>query len=158
MNFCKLVPKLVKIGFSRNALKWMISYLSDREQYVQIDDKISARIPVKFGVPQGSVICPILFNLYVADMQDHVNSNIAQYADDTTLYEHITVSKLTEGIHRLNNTFNELDIWSKESDLLLNPTKTNIMLFSTKQMSRLIICHYNESLNGNFWVYTLTII
>ena len=91
MNFAKLIPKLHKVGFSNNALRWVVSYLTGRYQFVQIDDKQSISLPVLFGVPQGSIMGPILFNLYVSDLQDNVISNTSQYADDTSFYEHATV-------------------------------------------------------------------
>ena len=61
----------------------MLSYLSDRKQFVQIDDKQSEQGRVQFGVPQGSILGPILFNLYTVDLQDNVDGGSTnQYADD----------------------------------------------------------------------------
>ena len=59
--------------------------ISDRKQFVQINNEKSDEVPVIFGVPQGSVLGPILFNLYTADLQEHINGGETnQYADDTT--------------------------------------------------------------------------
>jgi hypothetical protein len=89
-------------------------YLSGRSQFVQIDDKSSSRKPIHFGIPQGSILGPLIFNLCVADLNDVISShtNCYQYADDT----------------KLSN-------WSQGSNLALNPTKTKCMLFTTSQMS-----------------------
>ena len=64
------------------------SYLSNRSHYVQIDAQMSTSVNIQFGVPQGSIMGPMLFNLYVADLQDNLPSTVTtfQYADDTTLY------------------------------------------------------------------------
>ena len=72
-DFKTLLCKLRKLGFSYSASTLMLSYLRDRKQFVQIDDKQSNRENVIFGVPQGSALEPILFNLYTSDLQDNVN-------------------------------------------------------------------------------------
>ena len=76
-----------------------MSYLTDRTQYVQIDDRSSERINVSFGVPQGFILRPLLFNLYVNDLTDvrHVlptEVNCDQYATDITIYSHCKPSEL----------------------------------------------------------------
>ena len=113
-----------------------VSYLTDRHQFVQVDDNQSASLPVIFGVPQGSIIGSILFNLYVSDLQDNVISNVSQYSDDTSFYGHTTVKQLKQCAEKVTNTLNELNSWSCDSDLLLNPKKSKFMLFSSKRLSR----------------------
>ena len=84
VDFEILINKLHKLNFSKTFLHWLVSYLTDRQQYVQVNDKSS----IMFGVPQGSILGPVLFNLYVADMQQNVGNEggCLQYADDSTLY------------------------------------------------------------------------
>ena len=65
-----VIQKFHKIGFSTAALKWFVSYLGNRLQYVQVNDFKSATKPCHFGVLQGSLLGPLLFNLYVNDLQD----------------------------------------------------------------------------------------
>ena len=96
-----IIPKLHNIDFSAVALKWFISYLGNRSQYAQVNDSKSARKPCHFGVPQGSVLGPLLFNLYVNDLQDIDLPdllNTCQYADDTTQYENFKIPQFRQTI------------------------------------------------------------
>ena len=94
VRFGKRITKMYQLGFSKNFLI-MLNYVSDRKQFVQIDDNQSDVIGVKFGVLQGSILGPILFNIYVNDLQDQINAKCYQYADDTTIYHHSKVSDLS---------------------------------------------------------------
>ena len=81
-----LLNKLHRLGFPKKFLIWTYSYLEGRQQFVQIDDRKSGLLPVAFGVPQGSILGPVLFNLYMADLQDEKSDcNYLQYADDIRL-------------------------------------------------------------------------
>ena len=84
VRFSTALKKIHRLGFSGSFLKWMINYLSDRRHFVQIDDRRSDMAHVAFGVPQGSILGPVIFNLYVADLHNNVNCQCFQYADDTT--------------------------------------------------------------------------
>ena len=128
--------KLHKVGFTKPSLKWLLSYLCDRRQFVQIDDKSSSCQTIAFGLSQGSILGPMIFNLYVSDLKEVIPASIkcSQYADDTTLYHHTPVQDLVGGVSLMNNALSELHSWSKESNLALNPDKTKSMVFSTRQM------------------------
>ena len=126
------------IGLSKSALLWILSYLSNRQQFVQVNDKQSRLKDVLFGVPQGSVLGPVIFNLYANDMQDCLKdgSTCFQYADDTTVLLHAPPKDLKDCVNRMNNTFQSIESWAADSNLLLNETKTKQMLVTTRQMSR----------------------
>ena len=80
-----LPQKLYKMNFSVEALKLIQSYISERRDYAQIDDKTSSTQLNNFGLPQGGILGPVLFSLYIVDIVDNISCNSLQYADDTTL-------------------------------------------------------------------------
>ena len=84
--FYGLLPKLKSYGISGQIFGLISSFLSNRQLWVVLDGKSPQEYPVNAGVPQGSVLVPTLFLLYINDLPDDVICNIAIYADDTTLY------------------------------------------------------------------------
>ena len=125
---------------------------------------------VQFGVPQGSVLGPMLFNLYVTDLQDNLPSTATtfQYADDTTIYTSFRPGNLCQTAEGLNSTLQKLISWSSSAQLALDPTKTEAMLLSTSQMARVHSLHENRQLREidekvvqyvqkvNYWVLIST--
>ncbi|CAB4005967.1 Hypothetical predicted protein, partial [Paramuricea clavata] len=84
INHTKLITKLRNYGFGGNLLKWFQSYLSDRCQRVTVLGCTSNTLPVSSGVPQGSILGPALFLLYINDLRDSVKtSEVTMFADDT---------------------------------------------------------------------------
>ena len=72
VKFKTILMKMHEMGFSKKCLYWVFDYLCNRCQFVQIDDKSTEMGKVEFGVPQGSILGPIFFNLYVADLHKTV--------------------------------------------------------------------------------------
>ncbi len=135
VNFRSVITKMHSMGFSKNFLHWILAYLTKRQQFVQIDDKFSEKLQTRFGVPQGSILGPLIFNIYVSDLQGKVQCCCYQYADDTTLLQHSRPNELDKCVQQMNQTIQRLNDYSADSNLALNSNKTKWMILSTKQMS-----------------------
>jgi len=103
---------------------------------VQIDDKKSSTLIVTNGVPQGSILGPVLFNIYVHDMAAKTNAKCVQYADDTSIYRHTRPTEIEHCAREVNTDINVIEEWSQDSNLIFNAKKTKLMLFATSQMAR----------------------
>ena len=87
LNHELLIAKLEAYGFDRASLQYVYSYLSGRKQRTKVNNSFSEWCNILFGVPQGSILGPLLFNIYINDIFFFVSkSDIANYADDTTPY------------------------------------------------------------------------
>ena len=104
--FKTTLKKLYKLGFSKNYLKWLLSYLSGGMHFIQIDDTKSQLKLSQFGIPQGSILGPMIFNLYVSDLRDKLDlsTSCSQYTDDTSLYTHCAVKELESTTCDLNKS------------------------------------------------------
>ena len=124
-----LLNKLSMYGIRGNALNWLKSYLLNRYQFVQYKDVLSSLLSMKCGVPQGSILGPSLFLLYINDL--HCVSKLLKYilfADDTNIF--CTGKNIQDVCELLNNELKKLDIWFRVNKLSLNVLKTNFMFFS----------------------------
>jgi hypothetical protein len=92
---------------------------------VQINDCKSSLLTVEFGEPQGSVLGPAIFNLYVADLQEKLQLPCYQYADDTSLYTQSKVCDLDSAVKEVNDAIVLLVDYSQCSNLALNSSKTD---------------------------------
>ena len=117
----RLKQKLRMAGFGGNLIQWFDSYLTNRQQRVTVLGATSATLPVTSGVPQGSILGPVLFALYVNDLPDAVKfSQVAMFADDTKLFSTI---KTKNDCEHLQNDLDNLRVWSSESGLSFNDKK-----------------------------------
>ena len=127
-----LFSKLEHYGVRGVALQWIRSYLSNRKQFVQIKDTRSEFYEIKCGVPQGSILGPLLFILYVNDLQRALKQATSSlFADDTSIYySHSDIKQLEA---TLNSELQSLDIWMKSNKLSVNISKSNYLIFHPSQ-------------------------
>ena len=128
-----LVKKLINLNFSKSSIRIIMSYLTNRHQYTQVDDVVSCRLPIYFGVPQGSILGPVLFNIYVADLSSSIKSDSIQYADDTTIYKSCKRSDITHTVKQVETDISNLCKWSINNGLLFNRDKLKFIVFSKKR-------------------------
>ena len=113
--------KLQAVGICGNLHEWLMNYLSDRCQCTLVNGCISDLTLVQYGIPQGSLLGPRLYTIYVNDLPDAITlGNVLMYADDTILYS------FDEVCLKLNKVFDELRLWS------IHPIKTAAVIL-TKQ-------------------------
>ena len=125
-----LVHKLGLYGFRGNFNSFLASYLTNRQQFVYLSGQRSEVKSISSGVPQGSVLGPLLFNLFINDI---VNVGIAEkvlFADDAVFY--VTAKTLPLCIEKLKKLINELSDWLKNNKLVPNVTKTKLMMFTPR--------------------------
>lgn len=128
VNHKCLIYKLSQIGVHSSLLKWLQSYLSDRVQYVSIDSSKSSTFRVPSGVPQGSHLGPLLFNLFINDVVQIFNSvHCLIYADDIKLFLPV---RTHSDIMNFQRDLNSFFVWCSNNDLSLNVSKCKHMTFS----------------------------
>ena len=141
-----MLSKLNHYGVRGLALEWLKHYLNGRQQYVHCNNTNSEVENIStYGVPQGSVLGPLLFIIYTNDLHKCLKySDCVQFADDTTIY--VTGESLIDSFKCLNNDLITLVEWFKANCLSLNLQKTKYMLFHTKDRSK----HTPELIVGNY--------
>ena len=125
-----LLHKLKKYGINGSLHKWFESYVCNRSRRVINEGSKSTWMTTSAGVPQGSVLGPYLFLLYINDIVEKINTTIRLFADDTSLF---TVIENQESIQLLNEDLIEIAQWSDDWLIILNHTKTNSMTFTRKK-------------------------
>ena len=123
----RLIKQVESFGITGKALEWIKSFLSDRRQRVRVNSSTSTWKPVVSGIPQGSILGPILFTLYVNDIPSQLQSIIAMYADDTKLFSAL----LSENPNNLVGDLQVLEEWSKRFQMKFHPDKCHVMHIGT---------------------------
>ena len=127
LNHDLLLAKLSAYDFSMDALKFIRSYLKDRKQRTKVGTDYSAWLNIKYGVPQGSVLDPLLFNIFLNDIFFFIRDiSIANYADDNTTYTtDINVENLLSTLERETSILLE---WFKFNEMKLNEDKCHLLV------------------------------
>lgn len=144
VNHKLLIQKLYYYHISSGAITWFTSYLENRTQKVTVSGNLSKSATVISGVPQGSVLGPLLFIIYINDLPLHLKTSEADlFADDTTL----TASGLsTQDLHnKLQTDLDNINLWCKQNAMMLNAQKTKAMnLSSNRNKQQLQPLHLQE--------------
>ena len=120
----RLLNKLKGYGIGGNVLSWVSDFLTDRSQYVSVNGSCSNKIPVFSGVPQGSVLGPILFIYYINDLPSVTDCNLKIFADDTKAY---TPINSIEDRNKLQLCINNLNNWTEKWLLKFNSSKCKVL-------------------------------
>jgi hypothetical protein len=140
-----LLHNLNVFGIRGVANKWIESYLTNRSQYVNIDSHISQNLPVRCGVPQGSILGPLLFLIYINDISNSTTENILSFADDTTVF--LSDADPASLFHRANSSLKAIFNWFCANKLALNATKTQYMVIQPATKKR-DLSDYSITING----------
>lgn len=142
-----MIRKLANIGVCGKDLQLFESFLKNRYQFVKINNEQSDLELVRFGVPQGSLQAPLLFNIYTNDVfQIELNGNIIMYADDQVIINRAkTISELFQ---KMNSDLANINTWTSNNHLQINPNKTKYIVFEMKNKSLDECSHHDLKLNN----------
>ena len=130
-----LLNKLQALGFNSLSVAWFRSYLTCREQVVNIGDATSPPLPVTCGVPQGSILGPLIFLVYVNDMPAATNSKLLLYADDSAIL--VSGKDVSQIQATLSKELESIREWLIDNKLSLHLGKTESILFGTNKKLQL---------------------
>lgn len=138
-----LMVKLNNIGFTTKPLQWISSFVCNRSQVVSVNGVTSGQCQLKMGVPQGSVLGPLLFLLYINSLSKiHLNGELFLYADDVALIYHCQNS--AEIQLAMNSDLEQLLLWTSQNRLTINVDKTKYLIFNS--VTNLQIDYNNRSI------------
>ena len=115
--------------------KWFESYLTDRMQSTRLGTSRSEELIVTHGVPQGSILGPLLFSLYMNDLSSVVKfSSVKSYVDDTKVYLSFSSKDIDSCLTKVTEDLRLIAAWCCTNKLLINPSKTKLILFGIRQL------------------------
>ena len=136
-------------NFSIGLLYLFASYLMDRQQMVKVKECVGEPFQTKYGVPQGSVLGPLLFTLYTTPLSKIISRpNVCHhlYADDTQIYITLSKSEPEMSLALLQDCLLHVGDWMRSSKLKLKPDKTEVLLFGTALHRKEFMKHFPAKL------------
>ena len=125
-----LIAKLHAYGFEMNTLILFYSYLKNRKQCVKINNVFSSFMVLVSGVPQGSILGPILFNIFINDLVYFIKSDLGNFADDNSISD--AAKTIPDLINILENESNNAIEWFRGNDMIVNPEKFQAIIFNRR--------------------------
>ncbi|XP_075150912.1 uncharacterized protein LOC142225021 [Haematobia irritans] len=123
------------VGLTETATHLLISYLSQRSQYTTDGTNNSLLLPLPRGVPQGSILGPLLYSIYSNDLPDQIKHNhIQMYADDVQLYSSCKLNSIATCVSNLNADLQRILNWASKNCLILNPNKSKAILIRNRNV------------------------
>lgn len=127
-----MLAKLDHVGIEGTTYTWFQNYFTNRQQCVKIEDNISTMLKCEKGVPQGSILGPILYTIYTYDLPEVIkNCKVHLYADDTQLIKEFSPGDINRAIDEINEDLDNIVKWSEDHGLKINPNKSTAMLIGT---------------------------
>lgn len=142
INHDILLRRLFGYGICGEAHAWLASYLYGRTSAVRVGKEVSGCTVMRSGVPQGSVLGPVLFNAYIAPLTNLLNRHDVQhhlYADDTQLYVDFPPFEHTNALIRMEACISEVKTWLYDNGLVLNESKTEAIVIRSSSLRRPIL-------------------
>ena len=140
----RLLTKLAHYGVRNKTLNWISAFLSQRQQQVALEGVLSPSVAVQSGVPQGTVLGPLLFLAFINDLPDNIKfSNTKLFADDSLLFKQITSP---EDSLQLQKDLSSLEQWEKTWQMAFNPDKCNVIRIAPNKEKDILQTAY--SLHG----------
>ena len=129
----RLIGKMKEMSLSQRTVQWFQDYLSTRKQYTYVNGCDSDTVNVPYGVPQASVLGPLLYLLYANDIENVIqNSHVAMYADDTVIYS--KNGDYSKGMVEVQTDLENLQEWCNRNGIYINVGKTKKMVFGSKRI------------------------
>ena len=151
-----LLYKLQTVGITGSLLLWFTDYLHNRKQRVVLPGGISDWTTISAGVPQGSILGPLQFLIYINDIVEDINSFIRLFADDTSLY--VIVENPLVSAEILNSDIAKVHAWATKWLVTFNPPKTEEMIFSRKLKKKHPPIHMNQQPIAQVFTNTLDLL
>ena len=152
-----LIAKLHAYGFSKNAITFFYSYLKRRKQKVKINDTESSSTFLISGVPQGSILGPVLFNIFINDLFLFIReAKLANFADDNTIYA--GSNDLSSLLELLENEGNSAVKWFKNNNMIVNPEKFQAMILGQRNQEKHHLKINNQNIEAKTQVTLLGLV